>query len=258
MKTIRQLTTELRDLGVRGGGVLLVHTSFRAVRPVEDGPAGLIAALREAVGPDGTLVMPSWTADGDAAFDPATTPAAADLGVIADTFWRMPDVMRSDHPFAFAAAGPLAARITADPLPLPPHRPDSPVGRVHDADGQVLLLGVNHDANTTIHLAELLAGAPYRVPKHVTVLRDDAPARIDYGENDHCCARFALVDRWLDERGMQEHGTVGSARARLARSRDVVNTVVRVLRREPLVFLHEDGEHCGECDEARASVSPLT
>src|SRR5919199_2232015 len=163
------LTEQLRSLGVQPGGVLLVHTSFRAVRPVEGGPLGLIEALRAALGPEGTLAMPSSTGNDDELFDPATTPVAADLGVVADTFWRLPGVLRSNHPFAFAAAGPPAAQIVADALPLPPHIPESPIGRVHDLDGQVLLLGVGHDANTTLHLAEILAGAPYRVRKHCTI-----------------------------------------------------------------------------------------
>ena len=69
----------------------------------------------------------------------------ASLGVTADIFRRMPDVRRSNHPFAFAALGPHAAAITADPLPLPPHRLESPVGRVYEMDGKVLLLGVGHN-----------------------------------------------------------------------------------------------------------------
>lgn len=246
---------QLRALGVQPGGVLLVHTSFRAVRPVEGGPAGLITALREALGDAGTLVMPSWTGDDDAPFDPAATPASADLGVVADTFWRMPGVARSDHPFAFAAAGPRAAEITADPLPLPPHIPESPVGRVHGLDGQVLLLGVNHDADTTLHLAELLAGVPYSVPKHCTIFRDGRPSRIDYRENDHCCARFALADDWLRPCGLQSEGRIGHAQARLARARDIVQAACERLARDPLLFLHPSGEGCAECDKARGSVA---
>jgi aminoglycoside N3'-acetyltransferase len=252
------LTAQLRALGVRQGGVLLVHTSYRAVRPVDGGPAGLIGALRDALGPGGTLVMPTWGGDDDQPFDPVTTPAAPDLGIVADTFWRQPDVLRSPHCFAFAAAGPRAARITADPLPLPPHVPASPVGRVHDLDGQVLLLGVGHDANTTLHLAELIAGVPYRVPHHCTVTdRDGRPVRVDYEENDHCCQRFALADGWLRHGGLQREGQVGRARARLMRSRDVVTRAIEQLERDPLVFLHPAGTGCGECDAARRSVTAL-
>lgn len=249
-----EVAARLRALGVERGGVLLVHTSFRAVRPVEGGPVGLIEALRDALGPEGTLAMPSWTGDDGEPFDAAATPAAPDLGVVADTFWRLPGVLRSEHLFAFAAAGPRAERITSGPLPLPPHVPESPVGRVHELDGQVLLLGVGHDADTTLHLAELLAGVPYRVPKHVTVLRDGRPVRIEYGENDHCCERFGLADGWLRARGLQREGPVGHAHARLVRSRDVVAVALERLAEDPLVFLHPAEAGCAECDEARASI----
>jgi aminoglycoside N3'-acetyltransferase len=249
-----QLTDQLRALGAEQGGVLLVHTSFRAVRPVEGGPLGLIEALRAAIGPQGTLVMLSSAADDDQPFDRATMPAAPDLGVVADSFWRLPGVERSNHPFAFAAAGPQAARITSDPLPIPPHIAASPVGRVHELDGQVLLLGVGHDANTTLHLAELLADVPYRVPRYCTVLQDGRPVRIDYAENDHCCQRFALADDWLRPRRLQSEGRVGHAHARLARARDLVRLALEHLAEDPIVFLHPAGAGCAECDAAHHSL----
>jgi aminoglycoside N3'-acetyltransferase len=251
----RELVAQLRALGVAAGGVLLVHVSFRAVRPVEGGPEGLVAAIREALGPGGTLVMPSWLGDEDELFDPRSSAAAPDLGAVADVFWRLPGVVRSEHPQAFAAVGPHAAAVVQGRLPIPPHVPESPVGRVRDLDGQVLLLGVGHEADTTVHLAELVAGVPYRLPRWFTVEHEGRRVRVDYEENDHCGDRFALVGEWLAERGLQREGRVGHARALLARSRDVVEVVVERLRREPLVFLHPEGEGCGECDEARGSVS---
>ena len=250
------LVEELLALGVKPGGVLVVHTSFRAVRPVEGGPAGLIAALRDALGPAGTLVMPSWGDDPDAVFDPQTSAAAADLGVVADTFWRLPGVERSPHPQAFAAAGPLATRILTDPLPLPPHIPNSPIGRVHECDGQILLLGVGHHANTTLHLAEIIAGVPYRLPNHCTVMEDGRAVRIDYGENDHCCERFALADDWLRARGLLAEGFVGNAHARLLRAQDIVALACEHLAEDILVFLHPPADGCRDCDAARASIPP--
>jgi len=251
---VAELTAQLLALGVEPGGVLLVHASFRALRPVEGGPAGVLEALRAALGPGGTLVLPSWTGDDEALFEPATTAASEDLGVLADTFWRLPGVARSGHPFAFAAAGPRARSIVDTPLPLPPHAPESPVGRVHAADGQVLLLGVGHDADTTLHLAELLAGVPYRVPHHVTVGEGAAARRIEYGENDHCCALFAQADGWLRARGAQREGPVGHGAARLVRARAIVDAALEALARDPLVFLHPASAGCEECDAARASV----
>ncbi len=253
MTDIATLAAQLHTLGVEPGAVLVVHTSFRAVRPVENGPTGLIEALRRALGPDGTLVMPSWTGDDDAPFDPRTTAANADLGVTADTFWRMPGVRRSAHPFAFAAVGPHAERVTVDPLAIPPHRPESPIGRVHELDGQVLLLGVGHDADTTLHLAEAMSEVPYRTSKHITVLEDGGPKRIEYTETDHCCQRFTFADEWLRERGLQREGIVGSAHARLMRSRDIVRVAVEQLRGDRVLFLHPRGE-CEECDLAWESL----
>jgi aminoglycoside N3'-acetyltransferase len=199
--------------------------------------------------------MLSYTGDADLPFDPLTTAAASDLGVVADTFWRLPGVMRSPHPEAFAACGPLAGSIVDGPLPLPPHRYESPIGRVYDLDGQVLLLGVGHDANTSLHLAEMLAAVPYRVPKHCTILQDGRPLRIDYGENDHCCELFALADDWLRASGLQSEGQVGNAQARLFRARDVVSLAVERLAAQPVLFLHPAEFGCEECNLARPTCS---
>ena len=124
--------------------------------------------------------MPSWSGDDDVPFDPSPRRRRR-----TSAWWPIrsgdcPACCEAITTHAFAAAGPEAARITADPLPLPPHIPESPVGRVHDLDGQVLLLGVGHDADTTLHLAELLAGVPYRVPTslHRAPRRTPGPDRL--------------------------------------------------------------------------------
>ena len=251
----KQLTRQLLDLGVAPGGVLLVHTAFSQVKPVEAGPLGLIAALLAALGPEGTLVMPSMTDDDDHPFDPRHTPCIG-MGVVANTFWQLPDVLRSDSPHAFAAQGPQASRITA-PHPVEvPHGLDSPVGRVYELDGQVLLLGVGHDANTTIHLAETLAGVRYRRQKYVLLLTEGRVTRFDYTEIDHCCQNFNLVGGWLETEKLQRRGRIGYAEARLIRSRDIVKVVTKQIQSNETVFLHPPGVD-EECDEARASLASL-
>ena len=119
--------------------------------------------------------------------------------------------------------------------------------------GSVLLLGVCHDANTTVHLAEPLAGVRYSRSKYFTLMRDGAQLRYEYEEIDHCCERFALVDGWLDERGLQPHGTVGHAEALLVPARAVVDVVVERLRGDETAFLHPLGTDA-ECDDAWASL----
>jgi aminoglycoside 3-N-acetyltransferase len=253
MTSLATLALQLRTLGVHPGGVLLVHTAFTEIRPIEGGPLGLIAALREALGPDGTLVMPAMT-DGEGVFDPATTPTV-DMGITAELFRQQPGVVRSTHPGAsFAALGPRAVQICA-PQPLsPPHGPDSPVGRVHDLDGQVLLLGVEHSESTTLHLAEAIAGVPYSVSHPCVVVVDGAPRTVQIAETDHCCIRFRLADDWLRSGRLQNEGPAGSGHARLVRARDIVAVAVEYLQRDPLVFLCPPRTECEECDRARASV----
>ena len=175
------------------------------------------------------------------------------MGVVADTFWRLPRVLRSNNNLAFAAMGPFAERILA-PHPVDiPHGLDSPVGRVYDLDGQVLLLGVDHTSNTTIHLCENMAGVRYRREKYLTVLKDGKPTRFEYREIDHCCEKFSLVDGWLDERGLQRRGKVGYADARLIRSKDIVDVVTKRLKRNETTVLHPKGVD-EECDDAWRSL----
>ena len=248
----RELTSQLLALGVEQGAILLVHTAFSRVAPVEGGPHGLIAAIKDTLGPNGTLAMPSMTDDDEHPFDPAKTPCMG-MGVVADTFWKLPGVVRSDSPHAFAASGPRAAEITA-PHPIDvPHGHESPVGRIYELGGQVLLLGVGHDANTTIHLAEAMAGVRYRRPKHLTIIRGGRPTRYDYNEIDHCCENFNLMDQWLEQVQRQRRGTVGYAEARIIRSRDIVEIAVGHIRGNETAFLHPHGVDI-QCDEARTSI----
>lgn len=231
-----------------------MHTSFRAVRPVEDGPLGLLRALRGSLGKDGTLVMPTMTA-GESIFDPKSTPTT-DMGVTAETFWRQPGVVRSTHPGgSFAAEGPRAEMICA-PQPLsPPHGKESPPGRVLDLGGQVLLLGVHHSESTMLHVAESIAGVPYSIEYPTVVEANGAATTVMIAETDHCCRGFQKMDAWLDARGLLRRGKVGNADARLVAARDLVEVALEELRADPLVFLCGPEVGCEECDAARASVA---
>ena len=256
MTLAESIADELVELGVSGDGVLVVHTAFSGFGGRAGAPADLIAALRMAAGARGTVVMPSMSDDDEHPFDRQRTPCIG-MGIVADTFRRIPGVSRSDSPHSFAAIGPHAAEITA-PHPIDvPHGPDSPIGRTHELDAEILLLGVGHDANTTVHLAENLAGVRYKVPKYVTEMRGGELVRHHYYEIDHCCANFALLDCWLEARGHQQRGFVAGAPARLIGARDVVATALDHLRENETVFLHPPGV-CTECDDARAggTVAP--
>jgi aminoglycoside 3-N-acetyltransferase len=174
--TIESLAADLAALGVMTGCVLMVHSSLSQLGYVSGGAPAVIAALDRVVGSAGTLVMPTHSSDLSdpaewrepavpaawhqmlrdtlPAYDPATTPTWA-MGAIAENFRTHPDVQRSQHPRqSFAARGPRAAIIVVHHALDCAMGERSPLGRLYDLDARILLLGVGHDRNTSLHLAE--------------------------------------------------------------------------------------------------------
>ena len=249
--SFRQMVDQLLALGVRRGGVLLVHSAFSAIRPVEGGPLGLIGALREAVGPGGTVVMPTMT-DGEAVFDPKSTPSVG-MGITAELFWRQPGVLRSGHPGG-SGCGAFGGPDLPSPTSLPTSRSRQPCGTGPRARWTGPAPGRHPQRGHHAASGRGPRGGPYSVAHPCVVEVEGVPATVDGSETDHCCVGFRIADDWLRARGLQREGSVGNADARLCRSADVVALALEHLASDPLRFLCPPAEGCTECDVARASV----
>jgi aminoglycoside 3-N-acetyltransferase len=158
------LARDLLALGIRPGGVLLVHSALRALGPQHD-PEMVVQALLSVLGEQGTLLMPalSYASVGPSqpVFDARLTPSC--VGGLTEYFRTWPGTLRSLHPtHSVSGTGALAAELLAgheqDSTPCGPH---SPFTRLPQVQGQILFLGCGLRPNTSIHAIEEQVEPPY-------------------------------------------------------------------------------------------------
>lgn len=262
--TVERLTTDLRDLGAGSettsriagetplgleGETVLVHSSLSALGWVAGGPPAVVDALMEAVTSDGTLVMPThstqytdptywenppvpddWVEDilsSRPPYRPDVTPTRG-MGAIAECFRTYPGVLRSRHPtYSFGAWGADAESVVGD------HEYDhglgegSPLARVYDRDGFVLMLGTQFDTNTSLHLSEHRADREWDVTTESAPVLDDEGerAQVTFEELDYDSGDFeeAGQDFEKDHPEAVTRGTVGAADVRVVAQRALVD-----------------------------------
>ena len=141
------------------GNHIVVHSAADAVDSPETAEL-VAAALMEAVGPGGTLVLPAFTDDttceGPTERPPghrpvpfhSDLPVSERLGPLPEVFRRLPGVLRSSHPtHSFAAWGRRAREV------LSTQRDNNTLGplkKINVLQGHVLLLGAGLDAATIL------------------------------------------------------------------------------------------------------------
>lgn len=149
-----RLRRDLRALGLKAGMDVMVHSSLSRIGVVAGGADAVIDALLAVIGPQGTLLMPSFNHGLAALYNPMTTPTTN--GAIPDAFWRRFAAHRSLHgTHAVAAIGPRAEAYVEGHLEAGVWGPDSPIGRLVRARGWILCLGVTPASATVQHVAEI-------------------------------------------------------------------------------------------------------
>ncbi len=170
-ETIRaRVVHDTKALGVRRGGVVMVHSSVKALRlndfdDVDNKLEEVLLGLLDAVGPEGTLLFPALTyktvGPNAPRFDARSTPSC--VGTFADFVRLRPGTLRSTHPtHSICAIGTRAAELTGlhhlDTTPVGPH---SPLALLPKVGGQILMIGCTGRPNTSMHGVEELVEPPY-------------------------------------------------------------------------------------------------
>ncbi len=226
---------------------VIVHTSLSKLGWVPGGPQGVIVALLDVLGELGTLVMPThtghltdpsgWVAPPVPkawwrsirrempAYEPALTPTRL-MGAVAETFRKHPAAERSAHPHvSFTALGPNARRIVNEHPLGSMFGERSPLARLYELDAHVLLMGVSHANNTSIHLGETRAEFPTK-----TRVREGAPMLVDgkrrwvtFEELRPVDDDFAELGEDFARTGRERRGTLGWGEGRFMGVRELVD-----------------------------------
>jgi aminoglycoside 3-N-acetyltransferase len=258
--TKSRLVEDLRKLGVRTGQTVMLHASVGAIGWIVGGPDVIIQALLNVLGTKGTLMMlvswedspynlAEWSEDWQRAyleecppFDPATSRAYRKWSILTEYLRTWPGAFRSNHPDAsFAAVGALARWITENHPLQYGFRLGSPLAKLCEARGEVLLLGAPLNTITLLHYAEHIAEVPNKRIVHykMPILRDGQRVWVEIEEFDTCGGillgaeeYFEIIPREYLSSGKGRSGRIGATQSYLFDSADFVRFAVKWLEKK--------------------------
>jgi aminoglycoside 3-N-acetyltransferase len=253
------IAAALAQVGVVPGDVVMFHSSLSSMGHVDRGADSVIDAFLDAVGPTGTVAVPTlcrlpedqWPTIFDV-WNPAVTPSY--VGKITEMFRHRPQAVRSDHAtHSVAAIGPRAKELTAAHGSTGPRLSPwgdkafahaTPWQRFYDWNAAYCFVGVDFTANTMVHFVEsrLVEQALDAAPASK---RDTLTAEVrDFMKPGvwpmlRIPDRIAHEDQLFDE-GIERRTPLGDATLRCNRARPMVDRWLTIINEDPTRWLPED------------------
>lgn len=245
----------LAEVGVKKGNTIMVHTSLGRLGYVCGGAQAVIEALVDSVGSEGTIMMPtqSWknldpTAgvywqepqewwetirENIPAYDKRITPTNT-MGAVAEMFRQWPGALRSEHPARSVAAwGKFAQYLTENHDLSDIFGDSSPIGRLYELDGYVLLIGVGYDKNTSLHLADVRADYPgkHMVQESSAIKVDGQRVWKTYETLAVDGADFPAIGEAFEQTEKVRHAALGNGVLSMMKQRALVDFAVEWMER---------------------------
>lgn len=234
--TREDVASELHKAGVNRGDNLLVHSSLSAMGWVEGGADAVIDGILDVIESEGTVMVPTFNYWATEIFDPQITCGLT--GAISETLRRRSMAVRSLHPtHSVSAIGTHASEFTNDHDVAGALRVDSPVDRLAKANGWIVLLGVRHDSNSTVHVGEAYAkpwylGFPFTAsdPEYAKILDRGSMRTVKLvGRQSGCSVAFNAIELPLRKHGAIIDFKLGNAMCQLMRGQTVIDKTVELI-----------------------------
>ena len=248
--TKQDIISAVRNVGLKEGSTVMVHTSLSRIGYVCGGAQTVIEALIEVVGHEGTLMMPtqSWKNldPGDGvhwgteeeywdiirenwpAYDKRITPTNT-MGAVPEMFRSWPGTVRSDHPARSVAAwGKYAEYLVEDHDLSNVFGEGSPVGKLYELNGEVLLIGAGYDKNTSLHLADVRADYPgkHNCIEHSAIMEDGRRVWKEYATLFVDGEDFEQIGEAFEQNNTVNKTMIGNAELRLMSQKRLVDFAV--------------------------------
>lgn len=257
--TVDDVAAALRSVGVIEGDVVMFHSSLSSMGTVVGGANAVIDGFLKAVGPKGTVVVPTlcnWKPEEQhlvfSRWNPKTSPSY--VGLITETFRLRPDAVRSDHAtHSVAAIGARAVELTAGhgsdggrpgPFGERAFAKVSPWQKFYDWNVAYCFIGVTFRVCTMVHFVETLI-VERALERAAPSIRDSLAAQIQGWMKPGLWPTIRVEDReviesMLAKQGIVRYGKIGSATLRCARAKAMVDEWIRIVESEPARWLPQD------------------